>query len=203
LQKIPIFSKTPIFAKSNFLEKTPIFAKTPVFKYFFAKNANFCKKCQFLQKRQFLSIFHKKRRFSQKRQFMQKTPIFAKNANFCKKTPIFAKNANFCKVKYFSKNRKAAEKFAKIGKKVFLRSPIFAKGFGEFWGNLIGFLQKSCFLTQKPIFAKKIANIFAMSATISPWGKGFESCSLGKSEICRIFCWVCKITHNKRKIVDL
>jgi hypothetical protein len=32
------------------------------------------------------------------------------------------------------------------------------KGFGEFCRNPIGFSQKSCFSTQKQIFAKKIAN---------------------------------------------
>jgi hypothetical protein len=62
-----------------------------------------------------------------------------------------------------------------------LRKPIFAKGFGEFHRNPIGFLQKLCF------FEKKFANIFAMSAALSPWGKGFKSRFLGKLKICGIF----------------
>jgi hypothetical protein len=57
--------------------------------------------------------------------FLQKMQIFAK-------TPIFVKNANFCKFKYFSKNRKAAEKFAKMWKKVFCGVQFLQKAMGNF-----------------------------------------------------------------------
>jgi hypothetical protein len=36
------------------------------------------------------------------------------------------------------------------------------------------------------------ANIYAMSAALSPWGTGFESCFLGKSEVCGIFAVYCE-----------
>jgi hypothetical protein len=96
------------------------------------------------------------------------------------------------KVKFFSKNRKAEEKFAKLGKKFFVES--------NFRERLWGILQKSnqifvkiMFFFPKTNFHKKkfekkfFANIFVMSAALSPWGKGFESRFLGKSEICGIF----------------
>jgi hypothetical protein len=68
-------------------------------------------------------------------------------------------------VKFLSKNWKAVEKFAKIGKKSF-----FAKGFGEFRRNPIGFLQKSCFSMQKPIFAKKNFQTFSQCPPHYPHG---------------------------------
>jgi hypothetical protein len=128
-----------------------------------------------------------KRRFLQKpisanyAEFLQKTisaktPIFAKtdfckngkfhkNANFCK-TPIFAK-FDFCKNASFCKNVDLA------------KMPIFCKNVDfckRLCRNPIGFLQKPCFSTQKPIFAKNFfENIFAMSTALSSWGEGFES----------------------------
>jgi hypothetical protein len=68
-----------------------------------------------------------------------------------------------------------------------LQNLIFGIGSGEFCKNPIGFSWKSCFSTRNPIFAKKFANIFAMLSAISPWGRGFKSRFLAKSEICRIF----------------
>jgi hypothetical protein len=58
------------------------------------------------------------------------------------------------------------------------------KGFGDFCGNPIGFCKNRVFLLENQFLPQKIANIFAMSAALSPWGKGFESRFLGKSEIC-------------------
>jgi hypothetical protein len=47
---------------------------------------------------------------------------------------------------------------------------------------------KIVFFDAKTDFAKKkFANNFAMSAAASPWGRGFESCFLGKSEFCGLF----------------
>jgi hypothetical protein len=44
------------------------------------------------------------------------------------------------------------------------------------------------FFDPKSDFCEKIfANIFAMSAAVSPWGGGFESRFLAKSEICGFF----------------
>jgi hypothetical protein len=58
------------------------------------------------------------------------------------------------KVKFFQKSE-GSWKVCKYREKSFSWNPIFMKGFGEFHGNPIGFLQKLCFSTGKPIFAKK------------------------------------------------
>jgi hypothetical protein len=78
-------------------------------------------------------------------------------------------------------------KIAKIGKKSFSRKPIFRIGSGEFCENPIRLLQKSCFLTQNPIFAKKICKHFL---NVRRSSMGFDSRFLAKSEICGIFCYI-------------
>jgi hypothetical protein len=109
----------------------------------------------------------------QKSAFLQKSVFFAKNllakiGVFHEKFADFFKNADFLKNTDLCKNWKAAVKFAK--------NWIFAK--------MVFFYPKTNFC--KNVFAK----IFAMSAALSPWDKGFKSRFLGKSEVCGIFCCI-------------
>jgi hypothetical protein len=106
--------------------------------------------------------------------------------------------SNFCrhkKVQFFCENHTVAEKLQKSEKKFLAES--------DFWDRVWGISQKSDWIIAKIVFfdpksdffrkkfCKKIfANIFAMSATVSPWGGGFESRFLAKSGICGIFCCI-------------
>jgi hypothetical protein len=54
--------------------------------------------------------------------------------------------------------------------KKFLWNPIFGRGPGEFWENPIGLLQKSSFLMQNPIIAKKICKHFRNARRYIPMG---------------------------------
>jgi hypothetical protein len=77
----------------------------------------------------------------------------------------------------------------KSGKKFFAESDFHERLWGISWkSNWI--FAKIVFFYPKPDFHKKIASIFAMSAALSPWGKGFESRFLGKLEVCGIFCCI-------------
>jgi hypothetical protein len=82
-----------------------------------------------------------------------------------------------------------AEKSQKSEKK-FLPHPIF----GRVWGisqKSDRIIAKIMFFDPKSNFCEKFfANIFAMSAAVSPWGGGFESRFLAKLEICGIFCCI-------------
>jgi hypothetical protein len=52
-------------------------------------------------------------------------------------------------------------------------------------------LAKIVFFVMKNDFRQKIwANIFAWSAAVSPWGNGFITLSLAKSDFCGIFCCI-------------
>jgi hypothetical protein len=75
--------------------------------------------------------------------------------------------------KVFCKNCTIAEKFAKIGKKFLKES--------DFQERARGILQKSDWIIAKIMIVnaksnfckKKFANMFAMPASTSPWGRGF------------------------------
>jgi hypothetical protein len=89
-------------------------------------------------------------------------PFIVRNIDFCEKRRFLQKwhfKSIFRKKYQFSRQMP-----------IFTKTPIFAKGFGEFRGNPIGFLQKSCFSTQKPIFAKNILQTFLQCPPHYPHG---------------------------------
>jgi hypothetical protein len=111
---------------------------------------------------------------------LQKTPLFAKMLIFTKMPifskrqflSIFCKNANFCKSHFLSIFREKRRFFVKKITKmlIFAKKQIFAKSFGEFRGNPIRFLQKSCFSARKLIFAKNILQLFLQCPPHYPHG---------------------------------
>jgi hypothetical protein len=108
--------------------------------------------------------------FLLKLDFALENANFRKNTDFCKNGILkvfFAKNADFRKKCQFL--QKALGNFAEI------RSD---------------FCKNHVLLPKNQFLQKKFANIFAMSAKLSPWGKGLESRFLGKWEICGIFCCI-------------
>jgi hypothetical protein len=56
--------------------------------------------------------------------------------------------------------------------------------FAKIWSD---FCKNRVFQPEIRFSQKNFANIFAMSAAVSPWGGGFKSCFSAKSEICGIF----------------
>jgi hypothetical protein len=70
---------------------------------------------------------------------------------------------------------------------IFTKTADFRKRLSGISRKLDRIFAKNVFFYLKTDFSEKyFANIFAMSAALSPWGKGFESRFLGNSEICRI-----------------
>jgi hypothetical protein len=116
-----------------------------------------------LQKTPIFAIFAKNANFRKKSQFSQKTPIFAKMPIFAK-TPIFAKNADFLQ------KSEGSGKVCKNREESFSRNSIFVKGFGEFRGNLIRFLQKWFFLPENRFSQKKFCKHFCNVRRIIPMG---------------------------------